>query len=50
MSLVKRFQEKYGKSSYERTFSRDFREAVKGIDSITKIVSKVAKEEKEAGK
>lgn len=44
MSLVKKFQEKYGKINYERTFSKDFREAVKSVDVIMKIVSKEDKE------
>jgi len=48
MSLEKKLQAKYGRDSYQRTFSKDFREAVKGMDSITRVVSKaVRKKEQE---
>jgi len=50
MNLEKKFQDKYGKQCYQKNFSQDFREAIKGVDSITKIISKAAKEEKEEEK
>lgn len=42
MSLERRLQQKYGQD-YQRNFSKDFREAVKGVDSIAKIVTKAVK-------
>ncbi len=49
MSLARSLQQKYGQN-YQRHFSKDFREAVKGLDSITRIVSKAVKENKEDNK
>jgi hypothetical protein len=46
MTLEKKFQQKYGKCLYTKSFSRDFREAVKGVDTIAKTVSKATKEKK----
>lgn len=50
MNLEKKLQVKYGKELYQRNFSKDFREAVKGVDYISKIVSKVSKDAKEQDK
>lgn len=49
MNLEKSLRQKYGESVYRRSFSSDFKEAVKGVDSIARIISKaVKKKEKKA--
>lgn len=50
MSLEKRFQARYGKVLYRKNFSKDFREAIRGVDSITRVISKAAKEKEEEKK
>lgn len=39
MSLERTLRQQYGVLKYRKTFSSDFKEAVKGIDSISRIVS-----------
>ena len=50
MSLERKLQAKYGRDSYQRTFSKDFREAIKGMDSIYKIISKATQNSKDSSK
>lgn len=38
--LERKFLKKYGKKNYERIFSKDFREAIKGVDTIMKKVKR----------
>jgi len=43
MGLEKSLQQQYGRSAYRHTFSSDFKEAIKSMDSITRIVTKAVK-------
>ena len=50
MTLEKKFQASYGKSEYNKNFSKDFRNAVKGIDIISKTVEKSSQEKQDPKK
>lgn len=50
MTLEKKLQQKYGGACYKKSFSKDFREAVKGIDIIAKTVSKSCQDKEEPKK